>query len=261
MVIEMDQKITFGQNKKYIVVDTSALMELPQVFSLLDGIFLVPLTVIKQLDRLKLNQDVNKSKFARQASYAIEKGIKAGYIQVLNSFDKIDALDNESDNKIVGAAVRFKRNNPELDVCLLATDRNVRIAATGFGIDGLDLYGIPLEKNNPVKNNPVKKNVKTKPPFYSYFLIVAGAGGGVYGLFNGVVALMPMGICLFLIGVAVGVYPRIVASKNNEMYYGDYKDAWSDDQYSWPDEDKKENVVVKNLQATGSLDPLDWRVL
>jgi len=124
------------QEKKFTVVDTSAMIGRPDVINLIDGQVFVPLTVIKQLDGLKNSEAAEKRKNVRRASNFIEAGIKEKKISVLTKFDPIDGLDNASDNKIVGAAVRLKKENPDAEVSLLATDRNMRIVAAAHGIEG-----------------------------------------------------------------------------------------------------------------------------
>jgi len=156
-----------SNQQKYIVVDTSALIEIPDVIQRVDpAMVFVPLTVIKQLDALKNNPDIERSKKARSASFFIDEGMKNGNVTVLTAYDQVDGLDNTSDNKIVGAAVRLKRENPEAVVALLATDRNMRIVAGGFGI-------ITLGGWSP-SNKKVKKIIS--PAFSSVFNYAGYAG-------------------------------------------------------------------------------------
>lgn len=132
-------KNDIGQEKILNVVDTSAFITYPSLISHIEGQVFVPLSVIKQLDGLKNNSDTNVSKQARSASFFIEKAIKENKVALLTQFDRIDALDSESDNRIVGAAVRLKNSHPDSRVVLIATDRNMRIAAEGYGIAGINV--------------------------------------------------------------------------------------------------------------------------
>lgn len=120
--------------KKGFVVDTSALMEHPDIVDRVPGAVFIPLTVIKQLDGLKNNSDINVSKQARSASFFIERAIKEKRVAVLTKFDRVDGLDNESDNRIVGAAVWLQEYNPFAEISLVTTDRNMRIVASGYGL-------------------------------------------------------------------------------------------------------------------------------
>lgn len=158
------------QQTKFVVVDTSALIELPDVINRIDpATVFVPLTVIKQLDGLKTNPNTERSTKARSASFFIEEGIKSGRVTVLTQYDNVDGLDNLSDNKIVGAAVRLKKENPDAEVALLATDRNMRIVASGYGITAVIMK---------------EKTKMTRTPLYCFILIA-------------------LGIILFLLGVKV----------------------------------------------------------
>lgn len=194
-----------NNQQKYIVVDTSALIEIPDVIQRVDpATVFVPLTVIKQLDGLKNNPDIERSKKARSASFFIDEGMKNGNVTVLTAYDHVDGLDNASDNKIVGAAVRLKRENPEAVVALLATDRNMRIVAEAHGIVGKTLNTITGKLNVAAQGpkggimeserkeawnlfgtksreafNLYLKKKKTRRkihiPFFCYVLIVVGA--------------------------------------------------------------------------------------
>lgn len=136
-----------GPEKILNVIDTSAFITYPSLISHVEGQVFVPLSVIKQLDGLKNNSDTNVSKQARSASFFIEKAIKENKVALLTQFDRIDALDSESDNRIVGAAVRLKNSNPDAKVVLIATDRNMRIAASALGLQPADVSITKTTKN------------------------------------------------------------------------------------------------------------------
>ena len=132
-------KNDIGPEKFLNVIDTSAFITYPRLINHVEGQVFVPLTVIKQLDGLKNNPDIKLSTQARHASFFIERAIQEKKVALLTQFDRIDALDSESDNRIVGAAVRLKNSNPDARVALIATDRNMRIVAEGYGIVGMDM--------------------------------------------------------------------------------------------------------------------------
>ena len=144
----METKKTNHKEQQILtVLDTSAFISYPGLISHVRGQVFVPLTVIKQLDGLKNNEDNVVSKRARHASFFIEKAIKEKKVAILTQFDQVDGLDNESDNRILGAVLRLKNNHPGAQVRLIATDRNIRIAANAFGISALN-----IRRNNVKKN-------------------------------------------------------------------------------------------------------------
>jgi len=157
----------------------------PDVINLIDGQVFVPLTVIKQLDGLKNSEAAEERKNARRASNFIEAGIKEKKISVLTKFDPVDGLDNASDNKIVGAAVRLKKENPDAEVSLVATDRNMRIVASAHGIVTKTIrltcpaelqkkYSAEMKKAGNLFFKKHKVTIKHKSPFSCYAMIVAG---------------------------------------------------------------------------------------
>lgn len=135
--------------EKGFVVDTSALMDNPDIVDRVPGAVFIPLTVIKQLDGLKNNSDLDVSKQARSASFFIERAIKERRVAILTEFNRIDGLDNESDNRIVGAAVWLQENNPFADVVLVTTDRNMRIVGDGYGLNSIADQDAKSKKDSP----------------------------------------------------------------------------------------------------------------
>lgn len=135
--------------EKGFVLDTSALMEHPDIVDRVPGAVFIPLTVIKQLDGLKNNSDINVSKQARSASFFIERAIKGKRVAILTKFNRVDGLDNESDNRIVGAAVWLQENNPFADVVLVTTDRNMRIVGNGYGLNSIADQDVKFKKDIP----------------------------------------------------------------------------------------------------------------
>lgn len=65
------------------VVDTSAFITYPRLISHVEGKVYIPLTVIKQLDGLKSNSDINLSKRARHASLFIQRAIAEKKVSIL----------------------------------------------------------------------------------------------------------------------------------------------------------------------------------
>lgn len=249
------RKNDIGPEKNFTVIDTSVVMEYPDVIKHIVGQTFVPLTVIMQLDGLKNNPDSEKSKQARMASFFIEKGIQGKKVAILTQYDRTTVgLDNESDNKIVGAALRLKQDNPDANVTLFTTDRNMRIVASGYGIVGMDLYGFPLETAAD------RKSAKVKVPFYSYVLVLSGAAG-IYSGFStagapDIYIYLPLGIVMILGGILSGLYPRIMRAADNRGYLGDtaYSGLMAEDRLDGSD------IVTRNLEVGNSVDPKTWTV-
>lgn len=170
--------------KKMIVVDTSALIERPDVVCSLPGQVFIPLTVIKQLDGLKNSDKDDVRKKARQASQYIEAGIKEMKISVPKKYDQVDGLDNVSDNKIVGTAVWLKKIMPDAEVNLLTTDRNMRIVASAHGIKGVTM--------GQIKNS--KKSFKNSGSLVSDVIII----GSVL-----IFPVLPLIVYVFLVGTVI----------------------------------------------------------
>ncbi|MHB8111691.1 MAG: PIN domain-containing protein [Syntrophorhabdaceae bacterium] len=136
--------IPWGRKKKTLVVmDTSALMYLPEVLKAKACLFFVPVTAVRQLDGLK--NDPERSEASRRASRLIEEGIHEGQVFILDQAAKVDGLANASDNKIIGTAVTLATDNPGRRVVLLTTDRNMRIVARANGINGVDFRDMTKE--------------------------------------------------------------------------------------------------------------------
>jgi uncharacterized protein YacL len=235
---------TNEQQTKYVVMDTSTLMEYPFMLKVANGKVYVPLTVIKQLDGLKNSTDFEKSRKAREASFYVEEGTKSNEISVLIQYDKIDGLDNESDNKIVGAAVRLMKTNPGARVALFSTDRNMRIAASGYGIV---VSGPELDDFIKVK--------KIRTPFYCRVLILVGVlltvMGGLFLLstpdglplrMDG--TMVVLGIILYFSGIVMGMRWRARQGLSFGRK-GEYKNKANGNS---ADEGPVEDIVSRNLK-------------
>lgn len=243
-IFEKGEKMAFegkGQIKKGIVVDTSAMMDRPNDILRLKASIFVPLTVIKQLDGLKNSPDPDKSLKARRVSYAIEDGIKAKKVVILTRYDKIDGLASESDNKIVGAAVLLKKLNPDGDIMMLTTDRNMKIAASAYGI------GAPN----------IEESLKRRIPWYLNGRLIAFLF--ILGVIMAILAfqmepsentqgiILVFGILISYASVFLGIWRVNINSMNRRK-------TSSHGSRDFPDND---NTVAKNL-ALGITDPGEW---
>lgn len=244
-IFEKGGKMAFEgkrQIKKGIVVDTSAMMDRPNDILRLKASIFVPLTVIKQLDGLKNSPDPDKSLKARRASYTIEDGIKAKKVVILTKYDRIDGLASESDNKIVGAAVLLKKQNPDENIMMLTTDRNMKIAASAYGI------GVPS----------AAEFVRQRIPFFLNgrliaLLIIVGIAMAILSFQMEVSEntrgnILVCGMCIAFAGVYLGAY-RLSVNRRRNGLCGSYAFSVEDGGAEGP--------VAKNL-AIGITDPEDW---
>ena len=118
---------------KTYVLDTTVLINNPDIVSKLNGKVVVPIAVIGQLDGLKKNENINIAQRARQASRAILEAQTKGKVEIMNNFKKgIKTLDSEADNKIIGTCLTLKEQGE--DVNLLTTDVNMQITARSIGV-------------------------------------------------------------------------------------------------------------------------------
>lgn len=128
------------------VVDTSALLEDPNVFQKLEGQIVIPMSVIKQLDLQKNSNDQVIAKSSRRVTSFLDKisatgDITTGFtvssratVRMTDKFDNVNLLDSFADNRIVGVAKRLKRETRER-VVVLTTDKNMRLASRALGLE------------------------------------------------------------------------------------------------------------------------------
>ena len=122
--------------KKHYVLDTSALLENPDIINPRhkfkeDACIYLPPVVIRQLDGLKNNVKVANN--SRVASKYIEELMDSNKISFSDKYEYVDKLASEADNVIVGTALHMKKTlGEEGQVCLVTTDRNMRIVARHY---------------------------------------------------------------------------------------------------------------------------------
>ena len=126
-----------------MIFDTSYLIEHPDAINRLTGNLVVPAIVLKQLDGLKNSEKEDVAHKARAASNAIIEAQRSGRLMISVDYNKVDMLDNNADNVILGTAAKLKETYPE--VILLTTDTNMKIAAESMGVGGVEVEkeGIP----------------------------------------------------------------------------------------------------------------------
>lgn len=130
------------------VVDTCVLMEDPDVVNTLGQCTIViPVAVVRELDGLKLSSIPKKAQTARRASRNLDKlgshqnfpygtiTVAGSVVKIYGGHTKIDDLESCADNKILGAAIRLKKDNKHCNVVVLTNDCNLRIIARTYGIE------------------------------------------------------------------------------------------------------------------------------
>lgn len=134
--------------KKIFVIDTSVLIEDPDVFYKLGGNeIIVPTAVIKELDGLKRHPDPDehRAKAARQVTRTLDmlgsyQDISTGartsagsIVRIYNQYQVIDDLASSADNRIVGTAIKLKEEGTGR-VILVSTDGNMRNVTRSYKI-------------------------------------------------------------------------------------------------------------------------------
>ena len=129
------------------VVDTCVLLEDPDVVhKLRQCTIVIPVAVVKELDGLKLSAIPKKAQTARRASRNLDKlgshqnfpfgtiTVAGSVVKIFFGHTKIDDFASCADNKILGAALRLKKDNKHSNVVVLTNDCNMRIIARAYGI-------------------------------------------------------------------------------------------------------------------------------
>lgn len=134
--------------KKIFVIDTSVLIEDPDVLFKLGGNeIVIPTAVIKELDGLKRHPDPDehRAKAARQVTRTLDmlgsyQDISTGartsagsIVRIYNQYQVIDDLASSADNRIVGTAIKLKEESTGR-VILVSTDGNMRNVTRSYKI-------------------------------------------------------------------------------------------------------------------------------
>lgn len=151
-VLEMKKKKVSGSGRQSVsyVLDTTTILYRPDIFYHLQGRIYVPMAAIKEIDGHK-RADGDRGAAARKAARILDvlgsyeeydesknvaDGVSVstgGSVIVYPFADDIDVLASEADNRIVGAAIRIKRETGE-NVVLLTSDINMRTVARAYKI-------------------------------------------------------------------------------------------------------------------------------
>ena len=135
-------------SKRIYVIDTSVLIANPDVLlKLNDCKIIIPMAAIWELDRFKKLSDIQdpRAKAARKVtrildSLGSEQDISTGartpkgsIVVIYRTYAAINGLASCADNKIVGTAVKLKKNS-EAEVIVLSNDGNMRNVSRAYGI-------------------------------------------------------------------------------------------------------------------------------
>ena len=150
------------EKKKTYVLDTTVLIYDPDIFYKLgDADIVVPLAVVKELDGLKKSDMELTAQAARKIARTLDRwgsyadliaGVKLptnATVYIYTDYEDIDGLESQADNRIVGAALKIKREK-DIDVILVTTDTNMRTVARA--------YGIKAEYRPDVQEEGIKEN-------------------------------------------------------------------------------------------------------
>lgn len=160
------------EKKKTYVLDTTVLIYDPDIFYKLgDADIVVPLAAIKELDGLKKSDMELAAQAARKIARTLDRwgsytDLVAGAklptnarVYIYTDYDNVDGLESQADNKIVGAALKIKREK-DIDVILVTTDTNMRTIAGAYGIKAEympDMQEERIQKNS--SNYKIPKNI------------------------------------------------------------------------------------------------------
>lgn len=134
--------------KKIFVIDTSVLIEDPDVLFKLGGNeIVIPTAVLKELDGLKKHPDPDehRAKAARQVTRTLDmlgsyqdistgaKTSAGSIVRIYNQYHVIDDLASSADNRIVGSAIKLEEEGTGR-VILVSTDGNMRNVTRSYKI-------------------------------------------------------------------------------------------------------------------------------
>lgn len=134
------------QKHRIFVPDTSVLLNAPDlIYKLGNAETVIAAVVIRELDGHKKSESAHIAWAAREVSRTLDRlssyadlaaGVKlptGGTLRVESQHDVINALASDADNRILGTALKLKREKSGT-VTLLTTDTNMRIIARQEGL-------------------------------------------------------------------------------------------------------------------------------
>ena len=143
--------------RKLLVVDTSVLLYDPEsIHSFVGNDVILPLIVLEELDRFKEKQALTGSNARRVNRYLDELRLKGSLakgvdipeyditVRVVSGGDlgqySHEFDDTKGDNKIIGAALQVRAQNPDRIVKVVTKDINLRIKCDAVGVPAEDYY-------------------------------------------------------------------------------------------------------------------------
>jgi len=145
------------ETENVFVVDTSAVINDPDIFfNLGRHRIIVPTAVIKELNGLRRSTVSRKASAAKRASRTLDD---LGYrqnmafgaltpvgssVRIFNRYMTVNELKGWADNRIVGAALKLKKENRHYNVVLVTNDRDMQNVTISYGIQA---ENYPFSKN------------------------------------------------------------------------------------------------------------------
>lgn len=161
-VYKLNDKSINNFSKVY-AVDTNVLLNEPKIFDYIDSktLFIIPITVIEELDKLKEKSDEDMKFKAREAIRNIEANNNKANIRkedydnsiLPEGFDK-----NKNDNKILATAMKFLAK----DVVLITDDNNLKVKADSQSIKYISLEDFKNNNLNRKDSNQKDSNKKNE---------------------------------------------------------------------------------------------------
>lgn len=204
------------KEKQIYVVDTSALIEDPDIFFKVgNSEVVVPTAAIKEIDRMKNHRDPDdlRAKAARKVARNLDmlgsyQDISAGAktavgstVRITSRFTAIDDLASSADNRIVGTAVLLKEKMPEAAITLLSTDGNMRNVTRSYGIKA---ENYPFYLDDSV-DRPKEKLLNHKSIFDDYMVPLPSRKATINTLRNeakiGIMAVVAIVIMMLIVSM------------------------------------------------------------
>lgn len=153
-----DKSLRFS---KICVLDTNALMHMPELFKMLDGkdtMVIIPQTMLAELDDLKDNEDEEIAYQARVAIRMINNYSTYDWIN-LNEKSNIELLSNDldpnnQDCRIISIALKYIIHNP----ILITDDLNMKNIAKSQGITTMTTSGFNANMQQAEREQKYEKN-------------------------------------------------------------------------------------------------------
>lgn len=127
------------------MLDTTVAIENPDIiYSSGQSDWVIPMAVLREIDGLKNSEKELVAKAARQLARTLDRlgsygdlaaGVKlstGSVLRIVTEHDQVDGLASDADNRIVGTALKLKKEGE--NIVLLTTDTNMRTVARAYGV-------------------------------------------------------------------------------------------------------------------------------